>query len=87
MHNMNPRKVSLVLGAFAGLIHVVWSFFVFLGWAQPLADFIFRMHFIKPLYLVGDFDLLTAIELVIITSIIGSVVGYVFALIWNKLHR
>ncbi len=87
MHNINPRKVGFTLGAFAGLVHVVWSLLVFLGFAQPFVDFIFRMHFIKPLYLIGEFNLMTAIELVAITSIIGSIVGYVFAVIWNKLHQ
>lgn len=86
MNNINPRKVSLTLGVFAGLVHLVWSLLVFIGWAQPLIDFIFRMHFIKPLYLVGDFNFMTAVGLIIITSIIGSIVGYVFALIWNKFH-
>ncbi len=86
MHHISPKNAGLALGALLGLWHAVWSALVAFDLAQPLIDFIFRMHFIAPVYAIGVFNIVTAIELVVITSVIGFVLGYVFALIWNKLH-
>ena len=86
MH-LNSHKVGLVLGAFAGLVHLGWSILVALNWAQPFIDFVFNLHMIHPLYTVGQFSLGTAAALVIVTSIVGFIFGSVFAKIWNRLHR
>ena len=87
MNNMNKSKVGLVFGVFIGGLHFVWSILVAFGWAQPLLNFVFMLHMIKSPFIVGDFNVWIALSLVAITSIIGYVVGYVFAFIWNKLHQ
>ena len=86
MHHISPKNAGFALGAVLGLWHALWSALVAFDLAQPLIDFIFKMHFIAPIYAVEVFDWGTAITLVIMTSVIGFVLGYVFALIWNKLH-
>lgn len=86
MHHISPKNAGFALGALIGLWHALWSALVAFNLAQPLIDFIFRMHFIAPIYAIEVFDFVTALELVVITSIIGFIVGYIFALIWNKLH-
>ena len=86
MHTISPKNAGLALGAVLGLFHAVWSALVALDYAQTLIDFIFRMHFISPVYSIEAFDITTAVILVVITGVIGYVLGYVFALIWNKLH-
>ncbi|MDO8482750.1 MAG: hypothetical protein Q7S86_02945 [bacterium] len=86
MHHISPKNAGLALGALLGLWHAVWSALVAFDLAQPLIDFVFRMHFIAPIYAVEVFDIVTAVELVVVTSIVGCVFGYIFALIWNKLH-
>ena len=85
--SVNGQKLGLALGIFAGLWHVVWSFLVAVGLAQPLVDWIFRLHFISPYYSVGEFNLGTAVVLVIVTSVLGYVVGRVLAFVWNKVVR
>ena len=81
---INPQKAGLALGGLFGLLHFLWSFLVALGFAQLLVNFIFVMHFIKPIVEVGAFNLTTAIGLIIITSVVGFIVGNIFARIWNK---
>jgi hypothetical protein len=60
---------------------------VLLGWAQPILDFIFWAHMIKSVYVVKPFDLVAAVALIVITTVIGYVFGFLGAVIWNRLHR
>jgi hypothetical protein len=63
------------------------ALFLALRWAQPLLDFIFRLHFITPPYRVGNFDPATALTLVGVTFALGAVCGGAFAAIWNLAVR
>lgn len=80
----NNNKIGLVFGALLGGWHVVWSVLVAIGWAQPLLDFIFWAHMLKPIYIVAGFNVTAAITLVIVTSAAGYALGYVGAWLWNK---
>jgi hypothetical protein len=87
MHKVNTNKVGLLVGSFIGGLHLLWSLLVAVGLAQPLVNFIFRLHMIKPFIMVDSFNIGLAITLVVITAIVGYVVGYILASIWNYLHR
>lgn len=80
------NKVGLVIGALIGGWHLVWSLLVLIGWAQPILDFIFWAHMIKPVYFVKPFDPLAAVALIAITSAIGYFFGFLGAVIWNRLQ-
>lgn len=82
-----PHKVGLAFGAFLGLVHLLWSALVFLGWGQGLLDFIFNLHMIHPVYEVGPFDPAMAGSLVLVTAVIGYAIGYALTLIWNRVHK
>ena len=84
---ISPIKAGLVLGAVIGLWHLTWSLLVASGWAQPFIDFVFWMHFIKPVYVVEPFNLGTATILVAVIAAIGFVIGCVFAVLWNWFHK
>lgn len=84
---MSPKKVALVLGSFTGLIHLVWGVLIALGFAQPLMDFIYRMHSLNNPFTFTSFSLMRSVSLVIITFLVGYVWGYIFATLWNKVHR
>ena len=57
------------------------------GLAQPLIDFVFWMHFIRPVYVVEPFSALRAITLVAVTAIVGYVSGSAFEFLWNRGRR
>ena len=82
-----PNKVGVVFGALIGGWHLVWSALVLLQWAQPILDFIFWAHMIRPVYVIKPFDLSAAVTLILITAASGYVFGFVGAIIWNRLHR
>ncbi len=83
----NPKKIGLVFGAMVGGLHVVWSILVFTGLAQALYDFILWAHMIHLNVVIGPFDATAFITLIIVTSIVGYIVGYVGAMVWNKVHK
>jgi len=84
---MNKNKVALVVGTFAGLFHLVWGLLIAFGLAQALLDFIYNLHSLNNPFTVMSFDLMRTIGLIIVTFLMGYIFGYVFAALWNKLHK
>ncbi len=87
MHPLSPYRTALVLGLLMGGWHLLWSALVLLGWAQAVVDFIFWMHFLKPIYVVEPFEIGRSLILISVTAAIGAVVGYCFAWLWNRVHE
>ncbi len=86
-HYIDPAKTGLAVGKTVGGLHLVWSIFVALGWAQTLVNFSLWAHMVSAPVVIKEFDISAAITLIVVTSIIGCIVGYVFALLWNRMHR
>jgi len=84
---INVCKAGLVGGAALGGWHLCWSILVALGWAQAVIDFVFWMHFIKPIYVIEPFAIARAAILILVTSGIGFLFASAIALVWNALHR
>lgn len=87
MNQLNPRKTGVAVGTFLGGLHFLWSLLIALGWAQALVNFILWAHMVTASSTVGPFNLTAAVTLVIVTSILGYIGGYMFSLIWNHAHR
>ena len=87
MHYLNPMKTALAVGVFLGGWHLMWSLLVALNWAQAIYDFILWAHMIHLQLTIGPFDPVAAGTLVVMTFLVGCVIGYVFAVIWNWFHR
>jgi hypothetical protein len=86
MQTVSPLKAGLTLGITLGTFHLMWALLVASGWAQPVIDFIFWLHFIRPVYIVAPFDPAVALALVAVTSVAGFASAFVFGLIWRALH-
>lgn len=82
----DKNKAGLVSGALLGGFHLVWTILVATGFAQAIYEFVLWAHMIHISIVIGPFDITAAVTLVIMTSIIGYVVGYVSAWVWNKVH-
>lgn len=87
MRAISARRTALTFALLLGGFHLLWAVLVAIRLAQPLSDFIFRIHFIRPVYVIQPFELGVAIGLVALTTGIGAMVGWCFASIWNGLHR
>jgi hypothetical protein len=83
---INRHKLGLVLASFMGISHFLWAWLVLTGIAQTVIDWIFRLHFIEPAYVITSFDLGVATTLIVLTSAIGYLTGWVLAAIWNWLR-
>jgi hypothetical protein len=86
MDQISPNRAGLVLGALLGGWHLLWSLLVALGVAQPLIDFLFWIHFIKPVYVIESFAFGRAAILVLVTASIGYLMGVAFGMIWNRVY-
>lgn len=84
---IHRHKLGLAVGGLLGLWHAAWALLVVLGWAQPFLDFIFKLHFINPPYKVVGYDPVLAIGLIIVTSLLGYLIGWVLGALWNKVNR
>jgi hypothetical protein len=84
---LNIAKSGIVMGLALGAFHLGWATLVAIAWAQPFLDFVFWVHFIKPVYTVEPFETMRAIALICLTWTIGFLMGAMFAMFWNALHR
>ncbi len=84
---LNEGKVAMIVGLFVGGMHLVWSFVVALGYANTLLDFVYRLHFLNNPFTVEPFTVSNAVVLVIVTTVVGYIGGWVFAMLRNKVHK
>ena len=85
---LNRNKAGLILGTFSALMHVIWSVLVAVGIAQPLVDLISTLHFFgKSDIVIQSFNFGTALMLIIMTFIVGYLIGNIFAAVVNFYNK
>jgi hypothetical protein len=87
VNKLNTKELGLVFGLALGLWHALWSLLVWLKVAQGIMNFILKLHMISLPFKVGKFNLMYAIELVVLTFVIGYVLGWLFGVIWNMCSK
>lgn len=87
MNKSNKQKIALFSGLILGGFHLVWAILVATGFAQAIYDFVLWAHMIHLQIVIGPFDLYAASVLVIFTFIMGYVIGWIGAYIWEKFHK
>ena len=88
LEELNKNKIGLILGFLFAIIHFVWSVFVavFPSGLQSFLDWIFKLHFLNSIYTLTTFNFVNAILLIVVTFVVGYIIGWVFAALWNKMH-
>lgn len=88
---MNNHRQSLIQSCLVGglclaSLHLTWVILVLLAWAQPLMDFIFKLHMLSSPFQVQPFHWGYALSLITITFGVGFFFGLVFYLIQNAIQ-
>lgn len=84
---MSSNKAGIVVAVLVAGWHAIWSVLVLAGWAQPFIDFIFWLHFIKPVYVIEPFSLGRALGLIGLAAVAGYAIGASFAVLWNRMQK
>lgn len=84
---LDANKVGLVFGLFVAGLHLLWLIIVVIGWGQMLLNFAYWLHMFNNPFQVAPFDFTAAVLLLIITFIVGYVIGWVFSALWNRMHK
>ena len=84
---LKESSTALVVGTFAAVVHATWSLMVFVGFAQTYLDWVLGLHFLDNPLTVQPFSFINAAILIGFTFVAGYAVGWIFATIWNRLHK
>lgn len=77
----------MAVGLFVSLMHAVWMLMIYLGVAQVYMNWIFGLHLLTNPFRVMPFNMGTAFMLIVVTFVVGYLMGWVFVFIWNRLHK
>ena len=83
----SPLKTALIGGLTLSALHACWVMLVASGWAQPILDFVFKLHMLNSPFIVQPFSLLLSLELIALTFAVGAFYGIVFSLIKKLIHQ
>jgi len=85
VEHIRVNRSGLTLAVVLAGVHLIWIVLVATGAAQPLLDFIFRIHMMEADTAVGEFAIGPAVLLLLVTAAVGYGVGASLAAVWNLL--
>ena len=71
-------QAGLVWGLSLSSIHLIWLILILLGWAQPLMEFVFKLHMLNSPFQVQPFNWAFAVGLLLLTFTVGAFSGMLF---------
>jgi len=77
------KQAAIAFGSFAAVMHAVWSVLVWSGNAQNLVNWFMGLHMVSIAATVNAFNAVTALMLIVVTFVLGAVIGLIFAKVWN----
>ena len=83
VERIGVNRAGLTLAVVLAGLHLLWGALVAIGVAQPLVDFVFRIHMMEADAVVGEFAFGPAILLLLVTAAVGYGVGAALAATWN----
>lgn len=85
MGHVDPNRLGIVAAVLLTAWHGIWMALVAVGVAQPVADFVLRMHAMRSDVVVEPFSAGAAALLLLVTAVLGYLGGAAAALLWNCL--
>lgn len=79
-------RTALIGGLSLASLHFCWVVIVVTGLAQPLLDWVFKLHMLSSPFQVQPFDLALSAVLLLVTFVVGCFYGIVFDLIRSFLR-
>lgn len=83
---MKLFQTTIIGGLCLSSLHFFWVILVGLGFAQPLLDFIFKLHMLNSPFQVQPFNSILAVGLLGITFLVGCFYGAMFYLIKSRFN-
>jgi len=84
---LKPISVAIYTGFFVATLHLIWSLMVAFGVGQTYLDWILGLHFVKNPFIVVPFSLSVMIILLVVTFVVGFILGWVGTVCWNKITK
>ncbi|MFA6305137.1 MAG: hypothetical protein WC651_00185 [Candidatus Gracilibacteria bacterium] len=84
---LNKIRTGCALGGFLALFHAVWAIMVATNTAKPAMDFIFKLHMMQNPLVMNAFDWVLSVSLFAFTAVVGFVLGFIFAGLYNWAHK
>lgn len=86
---LDKNKIGLSLGIFFATVHAVFSLAVAVmpAMVQSYLNWMFKLHSFQPVLTLAPFNLMNAVLLVVMTFIVGYILGFVFAWAHNVAHK
>ena len=75
------------MGLFLAFVHLVWLVLVATGVAQLYINWVFKIHSLSNPFLTQPLDHANSAMLIVFTFVVGYVIGWVFMLLHNLLHK
>jgi len=82
---ISKNRFGLVFGLFFAIMHAIWAIAVAItpSGMEKFLDWVMSLHFMTMAITINPFSLGKAILLVIVTFIVGFVLGWIFAAVLN----